>query len=261
MFSRVNGLAIGLLCWLMAAVVMTAPPPITLPDQVKGEVGDFVTLRADTPGKRAQFVPIDKGLRVFPADLLTDPKATVVSATKEGRYRVLAYTGNEDGPSLPAMTTVVIGADIPQPMPPGPAPQPNVRTNPFTDDAARVMIVVAPFDQQALTIDQATAISGEESWAAMKGFGEFRIYPKGQTSTNTVEQKALERPMAAYPWLMVGKGSVGWEGKLESTKTIKDAIAKVTPVVNSPAWTAGGVTFTPACRTVWDGKRWVTVCP
>ena len=102
---------------------------IELPTQVTGEPGSFVTIKpSKLEGAKVRYVSLDSGLSVFPAELLTDPTATVVVGNKPGRYRVLGYTAKGDVPSLPAFTVVVIGspgpAPGPEPTPPPPPPPP-----------------------------------------------------------------------------------------------------------------------------------------
>jgi hypothetical protein len=124
------------LLWVLAAVVAAAaaPPVVTLPAEVTGDVGSFVAVRASvTEAKVVKFVPLDAGLNVFPADLLADKTATVVTAGKPGRYRILAYSGNADGPSEPATVTVVIGGSPPVTDPGKPDPKPDpVKPEPAT---------------------------------------------------------------------------------------------------------------------------------
>lgn len=93
-----------------AAVAFAAPPTLTAPAEVKGEVSAFVVVKATASGaKWVKYVPLDSGLSVFPSDLLADKTVTVVVASKAGRYRVLAYTGNDEG-GAETVTTLVIGA-------------------------------------------------------------------------------------------------------------------------------------------------------
>ena len=84
-------------------------PDISLPDTARTDVGVFLPITATTKGEVVQFVALDQGLSIFPANLLADKKTTVVVASKAGRYRVLAYTSIENKPSLPAIITVVVG--------------------------------------------------------------------------------------------------------------------------------------------------------
>lgn len=90
--------------------VIAGPPVVTVPAEVRGEPAAFVVVRAEVrDGKGVKFVLLDPGLSVFPGGLLADPNVTVVVGSKPGRHRILVYSGNESGPSEPAVTTVVIG--------------------------------------------------------------------------------------------------------------------------------------------------------
>ena len=103
---------------LLPPALLAAPPALTLPAEVKGDVGAYVTVPATTTGKTAQWLVLDPGLNLFPIDLLKDSKTAVVSSSRAGRYRLLAYTAAADEASAPAVTTVTIG-NAP---PPGPGP-------------------------------------------------------------------------------------------------------------------------------------------
>ena len=111
---------------LLAVSLVGGGPDILLPDRVKAQVGAFVPITAQTRGEVVKFVALDPGLSVFPANLLSDKKTTVVVATKSGSYRILAYTSINNVPTDPAFTTVVIGDVGPEPGPgPGPGPGPD----------------------------------------------------------------------------------------------------------------------------------------
>jgi len=92
---------------------------ITLPPELHGMPGAFISIPSATDGKQVQWVVLDKGLNLFPVELLKDSKTCVVTTTIEGRYRVLAYTAAGDNPSKPAITLVIIGS------PPAPEPEPD----------------------------------------------------------------------------------------------------------------------------------------
>ena len=106
---------------LFASCCWGAPPVVTLPREVKGEPAAFIVVRAETEAVAVKFYAVDAGLNVFPAGLLSDAKATVVTSARPGRFRLLAYSGNADGPSDPVEVLVVVG-DSPAPVPPGPQP-------------------------------------------------------------------------------------------------------------------------------------------
>lgn len=112
---------------LAASAIQAAPPVVTLPAEIRGDVSAFVVVKPSEvkDADAVKFVPLDAGLSVFPGDLLTDKKVTVVVAAKAGRYRLLAYSGNKDGASEPAITTLVIGgATTPPPVDPPKDPPP-----------------------------------------------------------------------------------------------------------------------------------------
>lgn len=98
-----------------------AKPKLTLPASVTGEAGAFIKVEADTNGQQVRWVALTPGLNVFPADLLRDSRFTVVTATREGSYTLLAYTAINSVPSEPVTMQVIIGS----PPTPGPAPGPD----------------------------------------------------------------------------------------------------------------------------------------
>lgn len=104
---------------------------LKVPAEVRGEVAAFVTIVAETDGKTVKFVPLDAGLSVFPAGLLANSKATVVTSARPGSYRLLSYTAKGDVPSEPQTTLVIIGAQ------PGPTPPPPVPPVPVPDDVTK----------------------------------------------------------------------------------------------------------------------------
>lgn len=130
-----------MLALLLFAGGISAAPPVEVPKEVAGEVGAFVTVRAKTDGKVVRFVPLDAGLNTFPSDLLADKKATVVTASAPGRYRLLAYSSVKDDPTEPAVVVVVIGGAAPVPDPkPKPDPKP-VDPVPPKVETFRVLLV------------------------------------------------------------------------------------------------------------------------
>jgi len=94
-------------------------PTVDLPAKVTGQIGAFITIPAKTEAKSVKWVSVDKGLNIFPVDLLKDSKTLIVTAQSEGAYRVFAYVGDAFGPSEPAFTTVLIGEN-PEPIPVNP---------------------------------------------------------------------------------------------------------------------------------------------
>ncbi len=116
---------------LLAAVVTSAhAQKLTLPTEVKGSPGDFVTIKAETQGKIVRWYAPDPGLSLFPSELLRDTKVAVVVGRVAGRYRLVAYTAEGDAPSAPAETVIILGDVPPGPIPPGPGPTPPGPTPP-----------------------------------------------------------------------------------------------------------------------------------
>jgi hypothetical protein len=102
-------------CILLA---LCAQPSLRLPATITGAPGAFIAVRADTTGAVVRYVALDAGLNVFPAQLLADTKATVVTSVTPGKYRLLAYTATGDLPSEPVIVTIVIGEGVAPVIPP-----------------------------------------------------------------------------------------------------------------------------------------------
>lgn len=109
---------------LLAAPALAVPPTLAIPKETKAEAGDFVRLDATTEGVQVRWFSLDKGLNVFPSELLRDSKSTVVAAIRPGTYRIAAITCRADELSELAIGYVVIGgAPVPpEPTPPAPVP-------------------------------------------------------------------------------------------------------------------------------------------
>ena len=115
------------LAFLWATAVSADTPSLTVPTQVSGSVGAFLTVPATTSGKTVKWIVLDPGLTLFPSSLLKDTRTAVVSSPKPGTFRLLAITALGDELSEPVCCSVVIQSDSPTPAPapqPGPAPSP-----------------------------------------------------------------------------------------------------------------------------------------
>lgn len=95
-------------------------PVLELPERVEGDVGTFIVVKGKTNGTHIQWVPLDKGLAVFPPGMLKDSLATVVQSATPGQYRLLAYTALGSIPSDPQTVMVVVHGPQPPPVPPVP---------------------------------------------------------------------------------------------------------------------------------------------
>ena len=89
---------------------------VTLPQEIYGQPGQFISIPSVTDCKSVQWVVLDAGLNLFPVELLRDTTTAVVSANNPGKFRVLAYAAKGDQASKPVITTVIIG-DPPEPTP------------------------------------------------------------------------------------------------------------------------------------------------
>lgn len=94
---------------LLASIAVSAPPTLTGPTKVYAESGEWVDIKVDTTGKWVKFRPLDSGLRVFPSDKLKDFTTTLVNA-KPGTYKLLVYTGNDDGGNEIEIIVTVAGS-------------------------------------------------------------------------------------------------------------------------------------------------------
>jgi hypothetical protein len=113
------------------APVPTPGATIALPAEVKGDIGTFIKIDAETNGKEVRWFAATTGLNVFPAELLKNSRSTVVTATAAGSYKLIAYTAVADVPSEPATCLVIVGTPPPGPNPPpGPGPGPGPAPNP-----------------------------------------------------------------------------------------------------------------------------------
>ena len=129
---------------LLTVPAVAAPPTCALPPEIAGEPVNFIQVKAQTDGKWVRYVTLDPGLAVFPSNLLTDKTVTVVVASKPGRYRILAYAGNEDG-GAEAITTLVIG-NAPVVPPKDPPDKPTDPVDPPKPVGTEWLVIVRPSD-------------------------------------------------------------------------------------------------------------------
>ena len=101
---------------LIPILLLTFGQQVTLPQEIYGQPGQFISIPSVTDCKSVQWVVLDAGLNLFPVELLRDTTTAVVSANNSGKFRVLAYAAKGDVASKPVITTVIIG-DPPEPAP------------------------------------------------------------------------------------------------------------------------------------------------
>lgn len=211
----------------MLSLVLLVPsligqgPAIKLPAEVRGEVGAFVRVPADTPGKEVRWFPADKGLNVFPSDLLKDSRTAVVTAPAAGRFRLIAYTAAGDVPSLPAECIVIVGEAPPVPpgpVPPGPVPPgpvPPVPPTPVPTTGLSVLIVEETGKRSELPAEQLAVLFDKQvrdylnqkcvADPAVSGWKAFRIYDKDVDLTNDgpLWKTLMGRPRQGVPWVVI----------------------------------------------------------
>jgi hypothetical protein len=109
----------------LATAADDVPPPLKVAD-VRAIVGDWIVLRAETEGRVIRWKSLDRGLRIAPAELaLRDPKATLATASRPGKYRVICVTAKGDVPSEIVEFLVTVEPDGPEPPPDPKPPEPS----------------------------------------------------------------------------------------------------------------------------------------
>ena len=101
---------------LIPILLLALGQQVTIPSEIHGQPGAFISIPSVTDCKSVQWVVLDAGLNLFPVELLRDTTTAVVSANSPGKFRVLAYAAKGDLASKPVITTVIIG-DPPEPIP------------------------------------------------------------------------------------------------------------------------------------------------
>jgi len=136
---------------------------VTLPPEIHGQPGQFISIPSVTDCKSVQWVVLDVGLNLFPVELLRDTTTAVVSANNPGKYRVLAYAAKGDAASKPVITTVIIGD------PPEPTPAPDETTSKLTKELKSLYVSLTEDDKQGkvnklsgLYSSFASTVKGEE---------------------------------------------------------------------------------------------------
>ena len=228
MRGRRGALLVGILLASVSWCGLAWPAEVKLPAEVKGEPGAFVRVTAETKGKMVQWFAVDTGLNLFPVDLLRDTKTAVVTASRPGRYRLLAYSATGDEPGAPAVTTVVIG-DAP-PVPPGPVPPGPVPPGPapIPVDGFRVLVVYESAELPKLPPQQQAVLYAKsvrdylDAKCAVGADGktrEWRMWDKDSDASGEAKhwQDALKRERKSVPWIIVSTGKGGYEGPLPAS--------------------------------------------
>lgn len=238
---------VSLLCLSLASSVAYAgPPTITAPEKAYGEVGDWVEIKVETTGKWVRYVPMDAGLKSFPNDRLKDSRSTWVSATVPGYYRVIAYTGNDEG-GAETIVWVKFGQSGVIPIPPGPSPNPTPPTpNPVPPNPIPVPPVPVPVIVEAwvIVVEEtsertpaiALVLNDKKFWDSLPLLG-WRFYDKdspdakrhkydqlaNQEIEKTKANTSADDPPRKLPLIMVLDG----QGKLIRSKNLPTDTAAI----------------------------------
>ncbi len=207
---------------------LTAPysfaQKVSLPQEVKGAVGAFIQIPAETSDPYVSWLSLDIGLNMFPVSLLKDTKTAVVTSTTPGRYRVAAVTAKGDKPSEFAYTLVIVGNPTPvPPIPPGPDPPvPPIPPSPVPIplEGFRVLIV---YDPATLTPAQEGIVYGKECRDYMQAKSvvgadmktkDFWIIQAGSDTTAAPKWigDVIQRHPGQRTFMCVSNGKVGYDG-------------------------------------------------
>lgn len=99
---------------------------IKLPFKITGKPGEFIRIPAQTNGQNVGWYAVTPGLNIFPVDLLKDSKTAVVTAIKEGTYKIIAYTSVNNLVTVPPAECIIeINSSNPGPNPNPDPPNPD----------------------------------------------------------------------------------------------------------------------------------------
>ena len=210
------------LCLLLAltGLALADPPSLVLPDAVQGEAGAFVVVRASTEGRQVRWVALDRGLNVFPGELLREGKTTVVTAVRPGTYRLAAITSLNDELSDLVVTRVVIGGE------PTPDPKPDPPPDPKPDPRPTKCWVVIIEETSQAAVDRGRWIvdPGLAKYIQSKGW-RYRIADKDAVDADGKPprdlagyiERAKQRGTLPYLFIVDERGKVRTEGQLPRT--------------------------------------------
>ncbi len=211
---------------------------VRLPPEVKGAVGAFIQIAAETQDPYVSWLSMDAGLNLFPTSLLKDTKTAVVTTTQPGRYRVSAVSAKDSKPSEFAYTLVIVGDPGPiPPVPPTPDPKPPIpppTPAPIPLDGFRVLIVYEPL---MLTAGQEAVVFGKECRDYMQA--KSVVGPDGKTKDFWIIQAGadvsaapkwigdvIQRHPGAKSFMCVSDGKKGYDGVIPATGAEAMAIMK-----------------------------------
>lgn len=144
------------------------------------------------------------------------------------------------------------------PAPPGPQPPTPDGTAPIDGDGLRVAIIYESSEQPKLSKGQQETMFAAEPRAYLTancvketGTAEWRLIDQDTPffDANSKWKKALARPRASIPWLLVSNGKTGFEGPLpDSWADTKAIIDRYKPAAKAMQYSAKIVMYTaPTC--------------
>ena len=187
---------------LIPILLLTLGQQVTLPPEIYGQPGQFISIPSVTDCKSVQWVVLDAGLNLFPVELLRDTTTAVVSANSPGKFRVLAYAAKGDVASKPVITTVIIG-DPPEPMP-------DETTSKLTRELKSLYVSLSEDDKQGkvnklsgLYSSFATTVKGEEVQTAGELLGLCKEATARVLSPSDLREilVRLQSEMSGFPTL------------------------------------------------------------
>lgn len=128
---RGAGYGLAVLLAVASATARAEPPTLKAPARVTMKKGEFVVVKVETTGPAVEFVPLTAGLKLFPSEIVADKKSAVVTSSRVGTHKLLAYSGNADGPSKPVTVEVIVTKDDDDPDVPPTPPVPPQPTDPL----------------------------------------------------------------------------------------------------------------------------------
>lgn len=185
---------------LIPILLLTLGQQVTLPPEIHGQPGQFISIPSVTDCKSVQWVVLDAGLNLFPVELLRDTTTAVVSANNPGKYRVLAYAAKGDVASKPVITTVIIGDP--------PEPTPDETTSKLIKELKSLYVSLAEDDKQGkvtklsgLYASFASTVKGEEVQTAGELLGLCKEATARVLSPSDLREirVRLQSEMAGFP--------------------------------------------------------------
>lgn len=143
---------------------------LVLPKEVTGVAGTFITIRGESSGEIG-YIAKTSGISVFPADLLTDKKATVVVANVPGTYHIIAASCINNKVVF-AETTILV-TDGKNPAPPGPVTPPGPITPPVTPPTPATSLYFVVIRPDGPAAPDFTAYMANPGWKELMSKGHL----------------------------------------------------------------------------------------